>query len=61
MLFLKSDSNSKHFRFFVFYFNVSKKSPPAIKFSRVFQRSPPPSPPAILLSFEEFSNTSRLF
>ena len=58
MLFLKGDSNSKHFRFFVFYFNVSKKSPPAIKFSRVFQRSPPP---AILLSFEEFSNTSRLF
>ena len=25
MLFLKSDSNSKHFSFFVFYFNVSNK------------------------------------
>ena len=67
MLFLKGNSNSKHFSFFVFYFDVPNKissTPPRLlnfqEFSNpcLFQ---PPSPR--LLSFEEFSNlpAPRLF
>ena len=40
LLFLKGDSNTKHFSFFALYFNVSNKisfTTPAIKFSRIFQ------------------------
>ena len=44
MLFLKGDSNSKHFSFFEFYFNVSNKI-----------SSNPPQ----LLNFQEFSNLPR--
>ena len=41
MLFLKNDSNSKHFSFFVCYFNLSNKIS---------------STPAWLLNFQQFSN-----
>ena len=50
----KVDSNSKHFSFFVFYFNVSNKiSTTANKFSKIFQ--PPLFIPILpfILSFEE--------
>ena len=59
MLFLKGDSNSKHFSFFVFYLNVSNKisSTPLSPQLLNFQESPPP--PRLfqssgLLSFKEF-------
>ena len=41
MLYLKGDSNSKHFSFFVFYFNISNKIS---------------STPPRLLNFQEFSS-----
>ena len=39
--FLKSNSKSKHFSFFVFYFNISNKTSPS---------------PLRLLNFQEYSN-----
>ena len=53
----KGDSNSKHFSFFVFYFNVSDKisstAPGLINFSKIFQT--PLFTPIFpfILSFEE--------
>ena len=60
MLFLKSDSSSKHLSFFVFYFNISNEIssiPPRLlnfqEFSNLHCLSP-----LCLLSFEEFPNPS---
>ena len=53
----KGDSNSKHFSFFVFYFNVSNKVSSNLPRLLNFQEFPNPTPlPFRLLSFEEFSN-----
>ena len=54
----KGDSNSKHFSFFVFYFNISNKissTPPRLLNFQEFS-NPSFIPTARLLSFEEFSN-----
>ena len=68
MLFLKSDSNSKQFSFFVFYFNVSNKissTPPRIL---NFQEFPPSDykvwknfPTPLLLGIQEYSNIPLIF
>ena len=59
----KGDSNSKHFSFFVFFFNVSNNissTPPwLLNFCKNFPNRSPPRPPR-LLSFEKFSNTPLL-
>ena len=60
----KVDSNSKHFSFFVFYFNVSNKisstPPQALNFQEFSYPWFIPTLPPRLVSFEEFFN-SHLF
>ena len=67
MLFLKGDSTSNYFSFFVFYFNTLNKifsTRPRLLNSQEFSNLPPPvsfkppRPPIYLLSFEEFFNPS---
>ena len=65
MLFLKGDSNSNYFSFFVFYFNTLNKissTRPWLLNSQEFSNLPAPvsfkPPPIYLLSFEEFFNPS---
>ena len=67
MLFLKGNSNSKHFSFFVFYFDGSNKIssiPPRLLNFQEFSNPCLFQPPSLrLLSFEELSNlpAPRLF
>ena len=59
----KGNSNSKHFSFFVLYFNVLNKissNPPQLLNFQKFSK-PPFIPTPCLLSFKEFSNPSHLF